>query len=127
MINFGAKMKDVSCSPKQYMVVQSANYGDFNKNGVFNDDKNVNTACSALASCQVKSRCGGNRSCELTMNNDLLPLQYCPDTSKHIYTKYTCRNTYNLTTITTGKVLVNNWIRFFGYSGCLAQGMYVNS
>lgn len=75
-MNFGAKVKDVSCSPKQYMVVQSANYGDFNKNGVFHDDKNVNTECSALVSCQVKSRCGGKRSCALTMNNDLLPLGY---------------------------------------------------
>ena len=86
------------------MVVESADYGDFNNNGVFNDDKNVNTECSALASCQVKSHCGGERSCELTMNNELLPSQYCrPDTLKQIYTKYTCRDTCGSSTITTGK------------------------
>lgn len=97
-------MENVSCSPKQCMVVESADYGDFNNNGVFNDDKNVNTECSALASCQVKSRCGGERSCELTMSNKLLPSQYCrPDTSKQIYTKYTCRDTCGSSTITTGK------------------------
>ena len=85
------------------MVVESANYGDFNESGVFNDDKNDDTTCSVLSNCQVKSRCGGKRSCELAMNSDLLPSQYCPNTSKQIYTKYNCMDTNSSTTATTGK------------------------
>ena len=85
------------------MLVESANYGDFNKSGVFHDDTNVNTTCSALSNCQVKSRCGGKGSCELAMNSDLLPSQYCPNTSKQIYTKYICLDTNSSTTATTGK------------------------
>jgi hypothetical protein len=97
-------MKDVHCSPKQYMMVKRADYGDFNKTCFFNDDKNIDTTCSKLTNCQVKSRCGGNRSCELTMDNNLLPSEYCPDTSKEIYTEYTCVDSSSSTIITAGKV-----------------------
>jgi hypothetical protein len=107
---YNAKMEHVHCSPKQKMVVKSADYGDFNKNGAFNDDKNIDTTCSKLTSCQVKSRCGGNRSCELTMDNNLLPSEYCSDTSKEIYTKYTCVDTYNSSTITTGNSDISAYI-----------------
>jgi hypothetical protein len=107
---YNAEMKDVHCSPKQKMVVKSADYGDFNKNGAFNDDKNIDTTCSKLTNCQVKSRCGGNRSCELTMDNNLLPSEYCPDTLKEIYTKYTCVDTYNSSTITTGNSDISAYI-----------------
>ena len=101
-------MENVHCSSIQRMVVESANYGDFNKNDVFNDDKNIDTTCSALASCQVKSRCNGKRFCDLTMDNDLLPSSYCSDTSKQIYTKYTCKDTNDTNTITTGNVNIQN-------------------
>ena len=97
-------MENVHCSSKQLMVIKSANYGDFNKSVAFNDDKNFDKTCSAIVSCQVKSRCDGKRSCELTMNNNLLPPQYCPDTAKQIYTKYTCRDHYNTAIITAGIV-----------------------
>ena len=102
MTAYNTKMTDVHCSPKQKMVVKSANYGDFKENDVFNDDKNFDVTCSALANCQVKSLCGGKSSCELTINNNLLPLEYCSDTSKEIYTKYTCVDAYNSSTITAG-------------------------
>jgi hypothetical protein len=80
------------------MFVKSAEYGDFIRNGVFSDDmRNIVDKCSSLSSCQVKSFCGGKRSCELTMNSSLLPSRYCPDPSKEIYIKYTCVDTYNST------------------------------
>ena len=101
-------MKNVHCSSIQHMEVESANYGDFNKDGVFDGDENTDTTCSALASCQVKFHCNGKRSCDLIMNNDLLPSQYCSDTSKQIYTKYTCKDTYDTNTITTGNVNFRN-------------------
>lgn len=101
--HYGKKMKDVHCSPKQVMVVKSANYGNFWRNGVFNDDLNVDTMCSAVTTCGVKSHCNGKRSCDLTMDRHLLPSQYCSDTSKQVYTKYTCKDTYDLNTITSGK------------------------
>ncbi len=85
------------------MVVKSADYGDFDNGGTFDNNTNIDTQCSALTSCLVKSLCGGNSSCDLTMNNDLLPSQYCPDTSKETYTQYTCVDKYNSSTI-TGKV-----------------------
>ena len=85
-------------------MVNRADYGDFNKTGFFNDDKNIDTTCSKLTNCQVKSRCGGKRSCELTMDNNLLPSEYCPDTSKEIYTEYTCVDSSSSTIITAGKV-----------------------
>ena len=100
-------MEYVHCSPKQKMVLKSADYGDFNKNGAFNDDENFDTTCSKLTNCQVKSRCGGNRSCELTMDNNLLPSEYCSDTLKEIYTKYTCVDTYSSSTITKVIIIYN--------------------
>ena len=95
-------MENIHCSPKQHMVVKSADYGDFDNGGTFDNNTNTDTQCSALTNCQVKSLCGGNRSCEVTMNNHLLPSQYCSNTSKEIYTKYTCVDIYNSSTITTG-------------------------
>ncbi len=100
--NYGTKMEDVHCSPKQHMVVKSANYGDFNENGVFHDVKNTATKCNALTNCQVKYLCGGERSCELTIDNKLLQSPDCSDTSKEIYIKYTCVDSNNSTIITTG-------------------------
>ena len=101
-------MENVHCSSMQYMMIESANYGDFNQNGVFSDVQNIDSECSALTSCQVKSHCGGMKSCALSMDNDLLTLTYCSDNSKEIYTKYTCKDFYNSTAITSGKVLGNN-------------------
>ena len=105
MTDYGQKMKDVHCSPRQVMEIKSANYGDFVRNGVFSDDENFDGTCSALATCRVKSRCNGHRSCELTINSNLLPLKSCSVTSRQIYTKYNCKDTYDSSIIiTTGKV-----------------------
>ena len=102
---YGATMKDVQCSPKQRMVIKNAYYGDFDQTGVFNDDKSFYATCSALATCRMKPFCNGNISCELTINNTLLPSQHCPDVSKELYTKYNCVDDYSSTPITTGRVL----------------------
>ena len=105
---FNAKMENVSCSPMQYMVVKSADYGDFDNNGVFakDQDAKIDTQCSALTNCQVKSRCGGQRSCDLTINNKLLPSEHCPDISKEIYTKYICTDKESQNII-TGIILLS--------------------
>ena len=104
----GEKMKHVHCSPKQVMVIKSLKYGDYIKNSVFSDDERFDATCSILATCQVKSHCNGKRFCELTMNSDLLSSLYCSDTSKQIYTKYICRDTYDSSTIlNSGKVTSN--------------------
>ena len=90
------------------MVIKRVKYGDYIKNSVFSDDERFDATCSILATCQVKSHCNGKRSCELIMNSDLLPSLYCSDTSKQIYTKYTCKDTYDSSTlITSGKVTSN--------------------
>ena len=86
-------MKNVHCSPEQYMVIQKAVYGDFDNNGKFNYDTNIDENCSPVL----------NRSCELTLDNNLLPSQYCRDTSKEIYTEYTCVDQYNKS-VTEGKL-----------------------
>jgi hypothetical protein len=88
------------------MVVKSADYGDFDNRGTFNQNANIDKQCSALTNCQVKSLCGGKRSCELTMDNKLLPSEYCPDISKEIYTKYTCTNEESQNII-TGIILLS--------------------
>jgi hypothetical protein len=85
------------------MMVKRADYGDFNKTGYFNDE-NIDTTCSKLTNCQVKSSCGGKRSCELTMDNNLLPSEYCREASKQIYTEYTCVDSNKSTIITAGIV-----------------------
>ena len=72
------------------MMVKSADYGDFNNSGTFNQNANFDAQCSQLTNCQVKSLCGGKRSCELTIDNDLLLPEYCSNTSGEIYTEYTC-------------------------------------
>ena len=95
-------MKNIHCSPVQHMNVKSADYGDFDKNGTFDAEATIDTKCSLLTICQVKSLCGGNRSCELTLNDTLLPSKYCSDTSKEMYIKYTCVDTYTSSAITTG-------------------------
>ena len=87
------------------MAIKKANYGDFNKSGTFVYNTQIDTGCSSLANCEVKTRCGGNRSCELTFDSNLLPSQYCPDNSKEIYTEYTCVDINKTKAgITTGKV-----------------------
>ena len=109
-------MENVHCSSIQYMVIESANYGDFNQKGVFSDVQNIDRECSALTSCQVKSHCGGRTSCALRMDNDLLTLTYCSDNSKEIYTKYTCKDSYDSTALTTGKVLGQNSVSCIKHS-----------
>ncbi|XP_028402429.1 uncharacterized protein LOC114525365 [Dendronephthya gigantea] len=91
---FGNKMKDVHCSPIQRMVIHKAHYGDFNDAGMFNNDAIIDIKCSRQASCEVKPLCGGNRSCELTIDNNILSSQYCPDTKKELYIEYTCVDNY---------------------------------
>ena len=85
-------MENVHCSPVQHMIVKSADYGDFNNRGTFNQNAYTDTHCSALTNCLVKSLCDGKRSCELTMDDNLLPSIRCSNTSKQIYTKYICRD-----------------------------------
>ena len=89
-------MENVGCSPEQFMVVQKAVYGDFNNNGKFDYDTNIDENCSPVLDCQVKARCSGNRSCELTLDNNLLPSKYCSGNSEEIYTEYTCVDTYDM-------------------------------
>ena len=86
------------------MMVKMAQYGDFDTSGKFNQNANIDTQCSKLANCRLKSLCDGQRSCELTMDNNLLSSKYCSDTSKQIYTKYTCVDTYNSSAITAGNI-----------------------
>ena len=86
-------------------MIQTADYGDYDNSGTFNSNAAIDTTCSILTNCQVKSVCGGNRSCDLTIDDSLLPSQYCSNTSKQIYTKYTCVDNYNSQTI-TGKVYI---------------------
>ena len=100
--SYNDKMENTHCSSIQYMKVESAKYGDFNNDGQFNPSLNIDEECSQLITCQVKSLCDGKRSCELTINNMLLPSKYCTDTSKQIYTKYTCVDTNSSSAITTG-------------------------
>jgi hypothetical protein len=103
---FNALMKNVHCSPIQRIVIESAHYGDFDNNGVFAaKDAKIDTQCSALTNCQVKSRCDGQISCDLAIDNKLLPSEYCSDTSKEIYTKYTCTDS-KTSSIITGKVFI---------------------
>ena len=101
--NYGTKIETFQCSPKQRIDIKRAVYGDFYKNGKFDGSARIDTKCSALTNCQVKSRCGGMKSCEFTVNGNLLTSQYCPDTGKEIYTEHECVDTYSSTTI-TGKV-----------------------
>ena len=99
-------MENVHCSSVQYMTVKSADYGDFSYSGTFNKNAKIDAQCSALTNCWVKSLCDGKRSCELTMDNNLLPSQYCPDTSKEIYTKYICTDNKSSNIITGNLMFV---------------------
>ena len=107
---FGDKMKDVHCSPIQRMVIHKAHYGDFDYAGTFNISATIDIKCSRQASCQVKSLCGGNRSCELAIDNDLLSSTYCHDATKKLYIEYTCVDKYT-NTITAGNVLLGDEAR----------------
>ncbi len=107
---YHAKMANVHCSPIQHMVIKGADYGVFDNGGTFDNNTNIDAQCSALTNCQMKSLCSGNRSCELTLNNHLLSSPYCSNTSKEIYTKYTCVDTYSSSAITTGKVDILKYI-----------------
>ena len=105
---YGDKMKDVHCSPIQRMVIHKAHYGDFDYAGTFNISATIDMKCSRQASCQVKSLCGGNRSCELAIDNDLL-LSYCSDTTKELYIEYTCVDNYTNPITTGNKEILNGF------------------
>ncbi|XP_028402587.1 phosphatidylinositol phosphatase PTPRQ-like [Dendronephthya gigantea] len=98
---YGDKMKDVHCSRIQRMVIHKAHYGDFNNGGIFDANAAFDAQCSGQASCEVKFLCGGKRSCELTVDNNLLSSQYCSNTTKELFIEYTCVNNYNINPITT--------------------------
>ena len=112
MTHYGDKMEDVHCSRLQRMVIHKAHYGDFNKNGTFDISATIDKNFSRLASCQVKSLCGANGSCELTIDNNLLSSQssghYRLDTTKELYTEYTCVDK-DIKLITTGNAH-NFWL-----------------
>jgi hypothetical protein len=99
-------MENVHCSPVQHMIVKSADYGDFDNISTLNENAKIDRRCSQFTNCQVKSLCGGNRSCELTIDKNLLPSSYCSNTSKQIYTKYTCVDIYSLSVTTAGINLI---------------------
>ncbi|CAB4005117.1 ---NA---, partial [Paramuricea clavata] len=88
--DYGAKMENVHCSSMQRMAIKGADYGDFNNNDVFDGSASIDAKCSPLSNCQVKSRCGGKKSCERIMGSNLLPSPYCRDNLKEIYIEYTC-------------------------------------
>ncbi|XP_028402571.1 receptor-type tyrosine-protein phosphatase F-like isoform X3 [Dendronephthya gigantea] len=96
---YGNEMKDVHCSPIQRMVIHKAHYGNFNNGGIFDANATLDAQCSGLTSCQVKPLCGGNRSCELTIDNNLLS-PFCSDLTKEFFIEYTCVDNY-INTITT--------------------------
>ena len=106
MTQYGTKMKDVHCSPIQHMVVESARYGDFNKNGVFDASASSDAECNVVTSCMVKSLCSGikNKSCDLTIDKNLLLPSFCSDRTKELFTEYTCVDNY-IDQITTGNAL----------------------
>ena len=95
-------MRNTQCSSVQYMMAKSAQYGNFNRSGMFDPNPKIDTQCTQLANCQVKSLCEGKKSCRLTMDESLLPSEYCPDNSKQIYTKYTCVDTNRSSAMTKG-------------------------
>jgi hypothetical protein len=107
-------MENVHCSPNQQIDIKRAVYGDFYKNGKFDGSASIDAKCSALTDCQVKSLCSGKKSCEFTMNENLLPSRYCPDTKKEIYTEHKCVDTYSSTTI-TGNVDI---VKCVNVNGC---------
>ncbi|XP_028411944.1 uncharacterized protein LOC114534670 [Dendronephthya gigantea] len=76
------------------MVIHKAHYGDFNKSRTFDVNAAIDAQCSRLTNCQVKPLCSGKSSCELTVNNNLLPSKYCPDIAKELYVEYTCVDNY---------------------------------
>ena len=102
LTRYGEKMKGVHCSPIQRMVIHKADYGEFSKSGTFDASATIDAQCSGLTSCRVKSLCGGNRPCELAIDNNLLS-PYCSDTTKELYIEYTCVDNYDKP-ITTGSV-----------------------
>ena len=102
MTKYGSKMKDVNCSPIQRMVIHKAYYGDFDSDGKFDSSATSDAQCTAVTSCKMKSLCGGNRSCELTIDNNLLLSHLCSNTRKELYTEYTCVDNYIDPIITTG-------------------------
>ena len=81
-------------------MVKKADYGDFDRGGTFYINAKTDKYCSSLTNCQVKWHCGGKKSCELTMNENLLPSEFCSESSKEIYIEYTCldRKTSNIIT-----------------------------
>ena len=85
------------------MVIKSVRYGEFNKSGVFHANASSDPDCSAVASCHVKSLCGGikNKSCDLIIDNRLQLPSHCSDHPKELFTEYTCADNY-IDHITTG-------------------------
>ena len=94
-------------------MVKSAQYGNFIKNdGTFMNIK-VKSICADFISCRIKSLCDGNRSCELTMDANLLPSKFCHGTSGQIYIEYTCVDTNRSPIITKGNYIGNFSTNFY--------------
>ena len=113
MTNYRTKIENANCSSK-YMAIKNADFGDFNINSGPAKLKSNLEKCRELSSCQVKSRCGGKRSCEIMINN-FLP-RFCSNFSKEIYINFTCVDTNYSTTITTGKLDIQKYINIKQHS-----------
>ncbi|XP_028410546.1 uncharacterized protein LOC114533243 [Dendronephthya gigantea] len=98
---YGDKMKYVHCSLKQRMVIHKAYYGKFDNSGTFDSRAHSDAQCTAVTSCRLKSLCGGKRSCELVVDNNLLLPNLCSNTREELYTEYTCVDNYTSPITTT--------------------------
>ncbi|XP_028402590.1 receptor-type tyrosine-protein phosphatase delta-like isoform X2 [Dendronephthya gigantea] len=114
---FGDKMKDVNCSPIQRMVIHKAYYGNFNNSGRFNSSAYSDAQCTAVTSCRLKSLCGGKKSCELNVDNNLLLPNLCSNTRKELYTEYTCVDNYTnpITTVSGLQIRLSSGYRGYLY------------
>ena len=81
-------IKNANCPKDQYMVVKTASYRGLSatKTCGLSDDYN----CEVNVTCLVKKLCDGEHECNITVDESLFPVHFCPGLSTYLYFEYQC-------------------------------------
>ena len=80
--------KNANCPKDQYMVVKTASYRGLSatKTCGLSDDY----SCEVDVTCLVKKLCDGQHECNISVDDNLFPDNFCQGLTKYLYFEYQC-------------------------------------
>ena len=100
MTCYGKMIKNSNCPKDQYMVVNTASFRGLSatKTCGLSDDY----SCEVDVTCLVKKLCDGQHECNITVDERLFRVHFCPRLSTYLYFEYQCTDNIQRFTNTCG-------------------------